>query len=363
VGINERARRLLLPGLLAAPRAQLVAICSRDVAKAQEVAAGLGQDVRAFGGVRALLSVGMCDALYVNTPVETHVEICTAALQVGCAVICEKPLAPSANEAEHLVREAERAGVGTAVNFTYRSVPGYRLAERWLAQHGLGQPLHARFELLQGHNFLPGFRQGSALLDSGCHLFDLMAGLLGAAGFGRLAGVAATPLAANVSYAAGAAGVADLVAVVDTPDYGWAFSAWTTEGVGVAALFSRSSLGWRNGLRWTLAGDQRTIEVELDADRTVARTAQRGDGAAFGEWRSLPVPEDVAADDARFPAYHLGRLVDAIRGEAPFPGFAEALETNRVAEALAAAARLGKWVEIPSPPSPLPQGERGVLDR
>jgi predicted dehydrogenase len=349
VGINDRARRLILPGLAAAPRATLVAVCSRDRAKARETATSLGPDVRGYDSLSTLLGSKNVDALYVNTPVESHVDVCLAVLRAGCAVICEKPLAPSSREAEMLVREAERAGVRTAVNFTYRSVPGCRTTERWLAERGsipLGRPLHARFELLQGHNFLPDFARATAMLDSGSHLFDLMQGLLAAAGFGAITTVSATPLAPNRTFAAAQASVADTVGVVNEPDYGWTFSAWTSEGVAVSALFSRSALGWRNGFRWTLAGEARAIEVELDSDRTVARTVTRGEGAPYGTWQPLDVPADIKADDARFAAYHLDRLVGAIRGEEVFPDFAAALTANRVAEALAASARRGTWVTI-----------------
>src|SRR5213592_4912683 len=102
VGLNERAGRLLLPGLRAAPRAELAAVCSRDPAKARQVAIAFGPDVRAFGDVGEMLAAGGCEAVYVNTPVEAHGEICTAALRAGCAVICEKPLAPAVSEAEQL---------------------------------------------------------------------------------------------------------------------------------------------------------------------------------------------------------------------------------------------------------------------
>lgn len=327
VGVNDRARRLLLPGLAASPRARLAAICSRDPEKARATASALGPAVRVYTDIGRLLADRVCDALYVNTPVETHLEICLAALRAGCAVICEKPLAPTAGEAETLVREAERAGVRTVVNFTYRSVPGFRLAERWLAANPLGAPRHARFELLQGHNFFPGFRHGSALLDSGSHLFDLMAALLRTSGFGEITAVAGAPLSN------------------EQPDYGWSGTVRTPGGA-VGVLFSRSALGWRNGFRWTLAGDQAALEVELDANHTVARAVQREDGAPQGMWRPLSVPPDLAADDARFPAYHLDRLVGAVQGEEAFPTFADALLPNRLAEALAASALEGRWVRL-----------------
>lgn len=330
VGVNDRARRLLLPGLAASPGAEVVAVCSRDTEKGRAGANEVGSSVRVFASLEELVIARIADAVYLNTPLETHVPLARAALRAGCAVICEKPLAPSRHEAEQLVREAERAGVRTVVNFTYRSVPGYRLTERILKNRldsgqPLGRPLHARFELLQGHNFYPAFPRASALLDSGVHLFDLMGALLPAAGFGEMVAVHGAPLSEA------------------KPDYGWAFGARTAAGVVVQALFTRSAPGWRNGLRWSLAGDAGTVEVELDADRTVARSATAGDGASQGAWRALSIPADIAAADANFPTYHLDRLVRAVRGEEPFPNFADAILPNRLAEALVRSAATGSW--------------------
>ena len=337
IGINARAHRLLLPGLAASPNARLTAIISRNSDKASATAAGLGPDVLSFTRLEDALHAGVMDAVYVNTPATTHFPLCTAALEARMAVICEKPLSATREEAVTLAEHAARAGVRTAVNFTYRSVPGYRLTERWLASRArcpLGRPLHAHFELLQGHNFFPDFQQGSALLDSGSHLFDFMAGLLSAAQFGQIREVFASPLRPDVSD--------------DGPDYGWSFTARTTSGVAISALFTRSALGWRNGFRWTLSGDQAAIDVELDADRTLARTVTRADSAPQGTWRPLEVPPDIAADDARFPAYHLDRLVRAIRGEESFPTFSDAVRAHHVADALRHSAEARAWAAVPS---------------
>jgi predicted dehydrogenase len=349
VGINERARRLILPGLVASPRAQVTAVCSRNGLKAQQVAREVARQsdgsVGAFGSVQRMVTSGQIDALYVNTPLEAHVEMCRAAIEAGCGVICEKPLAPTADEAQALTEAAERAGVKTVVNFTYRSVLGFRLTERFLAENvhagvPLGRPLHARFELLQGHNFMPEFRRGSALLDSGSHLFDLMGALLPVAGFGRMIAVRGEALG------------------VDEPDYGWTFSARTESEVVVSALFSRSALGWRNGLRWALAGEERAVEVEADGAWLRPRAVVSGEGAGQGMWREMGVPGDLAAEDGRFPAFHMDRLVGAVRGEEAFPGFSEAVFANRLAESLAESARSGAWVALtpgdaaPCPPRP-----------
>jgi predicted dehydrogenase len=198
-----------------------------------------------------------------------------------------------------------------------------------LCRGGIGRPLHAEFALLQGHNYLPDFPRSSALLDSGVHLFDTLAGLAEAAGLGTVAQVCAAPLADGNGL-----------------DFCWGFISRTTAGTVLSAVFSRSALGWRNGLRWSLYGEDGAISVELDSGRTEARLARRGDERPQGVWRSVPLPADLQADDDRFPAYHMDRLVAAVRGEERFPGFAEAVATHRLADALAASAATGRWTNV-----------------
>lgn len=329
VGVNERARRLILPGLLASPRARVVAICSRQRSKASELSAHLGAQVLAFSNYRSMLHSGVVDAVFVNTPVDTHFELCIAAIEEGCAVICEKPLAASTVEAVELRRAAQARGVHTAVNFTYRSVLGYRLTERLLSASGIGRPLHAEFAFLQGHNFDPSFGRASALLDSGVHLFDLLLSLSTLASLGPIAQVCATSLVDGSNL-----------------DFGWGFVGRTTSGVGVTGLLSRSALGWRNGLRWSLHGTEGALMAELDTGRTELREARRSDTRHQGVWRSVPMPADLQEDEARFPVFHMDRLVGAVRGEGDFPGFAAAEATHRFADALAASAASGQWVAV-----------------
>lgn len=331
VGVNERARRLLLKGLAGSPRGMVSAVCSRDIEKARRTAAEVGPRVRAFGSVEQMVHSGEVDAVLVNTPAATHYRICMAAIRAGCAVICEKPLAASTAGAIAL-REAAAKAPGV-VNFTYRSMPGYRLTEQWLAAHRLGRPVYAEFALLQGHHFLPGFGQtgGSvpALLESGVHLFDTLSGLCGAAGFGRVSQVCATPML-------------DERAV----DYGWSFTGRSACGAAVSAAFHRRALGWHNGLHWSLYGDEGAITVELDSGRTHVRVARPNDSRPQGIWRTIDVPPELQGDDARFPEYHMDRLVGAIRGEEPFPDFAAAVATHQLADALAASAASGRWAAV-----------------
>ncbi|MGH2355252.1 MAG: Gfo/Idh/MocA family protein, partial [Chloroflexota bacterium] len=109
VGINDRARRLLLPGLAGSPRARVTAVCSRDPAKARQTAAGLGRHVYAFTQIEAMAGSGAVDSVFVNTPVETHFDLCLATIRARCAVICEKPLAANTGQAVALQQAAAEA--------------------------------------------------------------------------------------------------------------------------------------------------------------------------------------------------------------------------------------------------------------
>ena len=272
---------------------------------------------------------GAIDAIYINTPVATHYDICLTAIRAGCAVICEKPLAANTTEAQELQQAAAEAGVRHVVNFTYRSMPGYRLTERLLCQGGLGRPVHAEFAQLQGHDFRPDYPARSALLESGVHLYDTILGLTQLAGFGFPSEVCAAPMEATNGL-----------------DHGWAFTLRMSTDAIVSAAFSRRSLGWNNGYRWSLYGDEAALVVELDSDRTDARTVQRGDEQHEGVWRPVAVPADLQADDNRFPTYHMDRMVAAVRGEEPYPGFTEAVATHQLADAIASSASSGSWETV-----------------
>ncbi len=342
VGLNERAERLLLRGLAASPRAVVTAVCSRDLARAQRTAARLSASgyvaVRAFDRFEEMAGSGAVDAVFINTPAAQHYHMCLAALEAGCDVICEKPLAETAEQALDLARRAAARGARTVVNFTYRSVPGYRATERLLHDRPLGRPCHATFALLQGHSFFQDGSQRSALLESGVHLFDTLLSLTAAAGFGPLREVCAVAM----RDPAGDTGL------TSEAHHGWALLCQTASGAVVTAGFSRRVPGWRNGWRWLLAGDAAAIEVELDADRTAMWLSVPGDERPQGVRRPIPLPADLQADDARFPEYHMDRLVAAVRGETPFPGFADAVATHLLAEALLESATTRRWVPVPS---------------
>src|SRR5262245_46069083 len=96
--INER----LLPGFAKAENAELRGIASRSLDKAQ-AAAKAANIPQAFGSYEALLDDPNIDAVYNPLPNTLHAEWTKKAAQRGKHVLCEKPLAPTAAEAQEVV--------------------------------------------------------------------------------------------------------------------------------------------------------------------------------------------------------------------------------------------------------------------
>lgn len=89
------------PAIQASPSSEVVAIASRDAVKARAAADQLGI-ARAYGSYEALFADPDIDAIYNPLPNHLHVPMTLAAARAGKHVLCEKPIALSAAEAEQL---------------------------------------------------------------------------------------------------------------------------------------------------------------------------------------------------------------------------------------------------------------------
>ena len=89
------------PAIMASPSSEVVAIASRDAAKARAAADSLGI-ARAYGCYEELFADPDIDAIYNPLPNHLHVPMTLAAARAGKHVLCEKPIALSAKEAEQL---------------------------------------------------------------------------------------------------------------------------------------------------------------------------------------------------------------------------------------------------------------------
>ena len=122
-------------------------------------------------------------------PNNMHHDPCMMAAELGKHVLCEKPLARNAKEAEEMYRAARRAGVKHMTGFNYRFVPAIRLAKKLIDEGYIGKILQFRGAFLQEWIMDPRFplvrrlrkdvAGSGALGDLGSHVIDLARFLVG----------------------------------------------------------------------------------------------------------------------------------------------------------------------------------------
>jgi predicted dehydrogenase len=132
-----------LPALCGLPCARLQAVASRDVARASALAERFGAS-KAYGDYDALLADPEVDAVYVALPNALHTHWVLAALDQGKAVLCEKPLAYRAADAEQVMRRSEATGLLAADGFMYRFHPQTERLFGLVADGAVGTPCLAR---------------------------------------------------------------------------------------------------------------------------------------------------------------------------------------------------------------------------
>jgi predicted dehydrogenase len=136
VGIGAAIFEAHRPGL-ALPDVEVVGVADVNAELAEQRAEELG--CPAFTEYRALLSATRPDVLVIMTPHPFHAEIAIAALEAGCHVLCEKPMALHAGEADAMIAAAERAARLLAVNFQFRHRPEVVAAKRLIEDGLLGE--------------------------------------------------------------------------------------------------------------------------------------------------------------------------------------------------------------------------------
>jgi len=114
----------VVPAIARSEHCEVVAIASRTLARARDKADLLGVGT-AYGSYEELLADPAIDAVYVPLPNFLHREWVLAAVAAGKHVLCEKPLAITADQAQEMVDAAQAAGVVLAEAFMYGHHPRY----------------------------------------------------------------------------------------------------------------------------------------------------------------------------------------------------------------------------------------------
>jgi predicted dehydrogenase len=177
------ATQKVIPGMRRAERTEIVAIASRDSELARSWADRLGIPT-AHGSYEALLADPDVDAVYIPLPNHLHREWSIAAAGAGKHVLCEKPLALTAADAEAMIEAAESAGVHLMEAFMYRHHPTWVAVRELVASGRIGRLIAIQSWFSYFNDDASNIRNildfgGGALYDIGCYCVNLSRMLFG----------------------------------------------------------------------------------------------------------------------------------------------------------------------------------------
>jgi predicted dehydrogenase len=328
-------------------RAEVTAITGRDRAKAEDVAARYGIP-RVFSDYSDMIASGAIDAIVIIAPDELHLPITLEALDAGLHVLCEKPLATTAEDAELMYRTAEGRGLKHMSFFALRNSIHHRYLRALIDEGYLGRVYTAQLHLSHGFFRGPGYqwrfdsRRGTgALGDLGCYLFDQARWYVG-----DIVAVAA-----------------DLTSFVDRPAPDGADYVPANDSAVMAVRFANGAQGTisANVVAHQADGRQRnTIALQgeggtLELDHTFAGATLRGARADEDRLTEIAIPAefwagvDPSDPGAASRSHSVGdrAFLDAILDDTTVePSFYDGWQVQRVIEAAFGADASRGWCAV-----------------
>jgi predicted dehydrogenase len=338
----------------------LKVICGLSEDQARAFAARWGYE-RAGTDWRQAVNDPEVDLVDICTPNDTHAEIAIAAARAGKMVFCEKPLARTVAEAEPMVKAVEEAGVANMVSFNYRRVPAITLARQLIDEGRIGRVFHFRSNFLQDWTISPDVPQGG----DGLWRLDVKA-----AG----SGVTGDLLAHNIDTAMYLNGpITRVVARTETfvKERVHALTG-TVQPVGIddaclfIAEFANGSLGLFESTRYArghkalktfeINGADGSLAFNLEEMEYLDYFEYKGTESHVRGWRRIHVTNGEHPYMNRYwvPGLVIGyehtfinALADFVAGiesgQPARPTFRDALETQKVCEAVLHSAATGQW--------------------
>lgn len=198
------ARDFMIPALEKSEICELAAVASRSKFPAE-----IAPNAVHYDSYEALLADPTIEAVYVPTPNALHKKWTIAALEAGKHVLCEKPIACTAAEAEEMIAAAEKNGKLLMEAFMYRYGGKFRKMMQILESGVLG-----KIKAVQGsHGYTLDWASparedptlgGGCLYDVGCYVVDCMNAVAKQQG-GKLRDAKAVTMGSPVDYHAAAA--------------------------------------------------------------------------------------------------------------------------------------------------------------
>jgi predicted dehydrogenase len=359
----------------AIPRRRMIAEVSEELAK--DAAARFGYD-EGTGDWRRVIDNPEIDLVDVAVPNDRHPEIAIAAAEAGKHVLCEKPLARTAEEARAMRDAVERAGVVNMVAFNYRRTPAVALARRLIEEGELGTIRNFRGTYLQDWSndpdlplswrFERSIAGSGALGDIATHVLDFaryLVGEIAAVNSMMQRYIPDRPIQqGGADQLAGAQKQADAPrGEVDVDDEVMTMLRFTDGAVGSIEA-TRAAHGRKNFLTFEIHGDKGSVAFDYErrdelqffstadpADRQGFRTILTGPAHPYGEalW---PIPGlGIGYGETKIVECH--DLMQAIAGSGQVsPSFEDGYRIALISDAISASAEQGGWVEVATDRAP-----------
>ena len=343
-------------------RPRLKAVCGRSEDNAKAFAAQWGYE-SVDTDWKALVARDDIDAIDICTPNNTHAEIAIAAAKAGKMILCEKPLSMNTAEGEEMVKKIEEAGVANTVWYNYRRVPAVTLAKQLIDEGRLGKIFHYRANFLQDWTISTDLPQGGAALwrldvnaaGSGV-TGDLLAHCIDTAIWlnGGITDVSAMTETFIKERMHNLTGKVEKVGIDDACTFMCHF------GNGSLGLFESTRYARGHKALYTLEinGEHASIRWDLHDLHRLEYFDHRDDSLVRG-WRSVHVTDgDMPYMDKWWvPGLQIGyehtfvhQVADFLeglaKGQPTSPTFAEALETQKVCDAVLSSAASKQWVNV-----------------
>lgn len=305
------------------------------------------------------------DAVDICVPNNLHKEIALAAAEAGKMILCEKPIAMSTAEGEEMCQAVEKAKVANTVWYNYRRVPAVTMAHQIIESGKLGRIFHYRANFLQDWTISEDLPQG------GNALWRLDAEAAGS-------GVTGDLLAHCIDTAIWLNGkVSDVTAMTETfikervhTATGEKKKVDIDDACAFLCHFENGSLGLFESTRYA-RGHKALYTFEINGEHMSLRwdlhdlhrleMFDHSDDSPFRGWRSIHVTdhsgEHPYMDKWWVPGLQIGyehsfvhHVADFLKsletGEECHPTFRDALETQKVCDAVLKSAKAHSWEKV-----------------
>lgn len=343
---------------------KLVAICGRTEEGVAEAARRYGYE-KYYTDWHDLIRDDEVELVDNGLPNNMHAAPSISAAEDGKNILCEKPLAMNAEEAQRMYQAVEKAGVKHMVGFNYRFVPALSLARKLIAEGYLGEVLQFRAVYLQEWIMDPTFplvwrlrsdvAASGALGDLGAHILDQARFLIG--DLESVCGMTETfiderPLPEDSTRKG----------KVDVDDAFIAMLRFKNGAIGSVEA-SRFCAGRKNFQRIEVHGTEGSIEFNLERLNELNVYSRKDEDDKQG-FRNILVTETVHPYmEQWWPQGHIigwehtfvhevHHMIDCIVNDKPVDPlgatFYDGLKCQEILDAIIQSSEKGRWIKLPS---------------